>query len=310
MNKTHEIHLSLLKKHRDIYQVADLYPQNRIIPHDLLDVLASPNDHSSGFIYKNDHISSGHGETYLITDNVIDFRSAGKMESTSTQNWDKKNNGFLNYHRSLGIYTLINSVPIINYIGTKSGLAYLKNVTIVDVGGGTGHSLASLYRFPQTIRYINIDPNLRLLHDQFLRVYPELLETPMGHLLGFAEKLPFKKCSIDVVTSIESIDHMKNYQQFINEAYTILKPGGILLIAGHLDINIPQEIKNEMPLIRFLERMTRYAYYKIAYKNKTDDHTFHFSTTLEIEKNLRLNSFRIESSQVYLDNFFIKAIKE
>ena len=50
----------------------------------------------------------------------------------------------------------------------------LKNIKVLDVGGGTGHTHCSFFQFPEEIEYYLLDPNLRLLHDQFLRLYPKL----------------------------------------------------------------------------------------------------------------------------------------
>ena len=44
-----------------------------------------------------------------------------------------------------------------------------------------------------------MDPNIRLIHDQFIRLYPKLSYLKMSHIQANAEFLPIKKNSFDVV---------------------------------------------------------------------------------------------------------------
>ena len=142
------------------------------------------------------------------------------------------NEQFLNYHKSLSIYTILNASPINNYIGFKSGIANLTKVKILDAGAGTGHAYSSFFYDPETIEYFLLDPYMRLLHVQFYRIYPKLSYLKIVHILANAEYLP-KDNSFDVVLNLSSEDDFDDYRHFIKESYRVLKKGGYFLITSH-----------------------------------------------------------------------------
>ena len=180
-----KFYLDLIDKERNIYELAKLYSQNRKDVSSYIDILQDP---KTGAPLKLDGSKLVGNREYAIDDNVPDFTE----KETTSEEWKKLNAQFLNYHKSLSVYTLVNSMPIINYLSLKTGLGLIKDVKVLDVGGGTGHTHCSFFQYPETIEYYLLDPNLRLLHDQFLRFYPKLSFLKMGHILATAEFLPIK----------------------------------------------------------------------------------------------------------------------
>jgi ubiquinone/menaquinone biosynthesis C-methylase UbiE len=128
----------------------------------------------------------------------------------------------------------------------------------------------------------------------------------MSHLLGFAEQLPIKDRSMDVVISLSSIDHFADFRKFIGEAFRVLKKGGRILIAGHLDVDISNSKSDQKSLVAYLEKAARYFYYR-KYKVGGDDHTYHFHNTKELEEELSKNKFNIIDREVFLNYFYIVA---
>jgi ubiquinone/menaquinone biosynthesis C-methylase UbiE len=116
----------------------------------------------------------------------------------------------------------------------------------------------------------------------------------------------------DYVVNIDAIDHFENYPQFSKEAYRILKPGGKILVASHLDvregktssISMFDKVFNHS----FWERLTR-RFYVRKYKVGSDDHTYHFSDTKEIVMNMEKVGFVIEIDELIKGNFMIVASK-
>ena len=171
---------------RDIYKLADLFPQNRHNISHYIHLLKCINCGGGNFESSNLAITCTSCNTkFEVDDNIVNIIS----DSSNTDKWSELNEQFLGYHKSLTPYTLLNAAPFINYLSYKSGIGNLKNIKVLDVGGGTGHTLCSFFHYPETIDYYLIDPNIRLLHDQFIRVYPKLLELKMSHFRGYAEKL-------------------------------------------------------------------------------------------------------------------------
>lgn len=295
----------LIDRSRDIYELAELFPQNRRPVSEYLEVLQDPESQSS--------LSLGEGtlkgnKTYPIKDDVPYFVD----ESDRSAEWKKLNEQFLNYHKSLSVFELVNSTPIINYVSMKTGLYKSKNVKVLDVGGGTGHTFCSFFHHPEDIEYFLLDPNLRLLHDQFIRIYPKLTYLKMAHIVAYAEKLPIKDNSFDLVISYSAIDHLDDYKNFIKESYRILKPGGQLLVSSHLDKDIdPKDVvkKSLNPFgYSFWERFSRYRYVRQHFIG-SDDHTLHIESSEPISTAMSEVGFNITDEDVFKRYFYVLAEK-
>lgn len=304
------LQLKLAETERNIYQPAELIDQNRYAPGEYLHELISPYG-KQGLELVNGNIQCRETKRQIQTaDNVINLKYT---TTEGDKEWARLNTQFLNYHKSLTVYTLINSMPTLNYFAQYSGLADLKDVKVVDVGAGTGHCMASLFNYPETIDYFLLDPNLRKLHDQFIRIYPKLAKLKLKHILSHAEFLPLQDGLADVVTSISAIDHYSDYKKFIEEAHRILKPGGLIIIWSHLDK--PKTTRQQyIPWHKkifsdtFIERMARYRYYK-KHAVGEDDHTLHLHDTTEMAEALRKSGFEVVMDHTYLDYFILKARK-
>ncbi|MCC6251288.1 MAG: class I SAM-dependent methyltransferase [Bacteroidia bacterium] len=307
-----QIYFDLIDKERNIYEPARLYDQNRESVKNYIDNMRAPGDNDAILTVQDGSAKCAkNGKSYRIENEVLDFIEA-TAKRPEDKEWERLNTQFLNYHRSLSVYTLINSVPVANYLSLRSGMGDIKNKTVVDIGAGTGHVLCSFFQNPETIDYYLVDPNLRLLHDQFIRIYPKLTRLKIKHILAFAEQLPFKSEFADVVMSLSAIDHFKDYKAFFAEAYRILKPGGTIFISSHLDIppDSKDATKTSQKLFSesFYERLARYLYYK---RNKVghDDHTYHFDSLEPFENGLKEKGFVIEKSEIFKRYFFVIAKK-
>lgn len=300
-----KLYFDMIDREKNIYQQSKLYRQIRRKVDTYLHLLMDPVNKQELKLCDDFLISKN---KYKVTNDVPNFT---KIDITSNE-WEKLNTQFLNYHKSLSVYTLINSAPIINYLSIDSEIGILKNVKVLDIGGGTGHTLASFFHFPETIEYFLLDPNLRLLHDQFIRIYPKLSYLEMAHILANAENLPIVDNAFDVVLNISAIDHMDDYKKFISEAYRVLKKGGKFLISSHLDIPPHQEDKTKfMKKIfsnTFLERYIRYKYFK-RYSVGKDDHTLHLKNEKPIEDALVNAGFKITKQKVFKRYFYFLAEK-
>lgn len=296
---------SMIDVERNIYEPATLHHQKRKKVKDYINLLQDPTNGVALKIKEDMIIGS---KSYEIFQEVPVFV---KENSTSSE-WKTLNSQFLNYHKSLSVYTLINSAPINNYLSFETGFGFLEDVKVLDVGGGTGHTMATFFRNPEKIDYYLLDPNLRLLHDQFIRLYPKLSYLEMGHIIGNAETLPIKNNSFDIVLSISAIDHLDDYLKFINEAFRVLKKGGKFLVSSHLDIIEAEEdqtkVKDKIFSSSFFERLSRYLYYK-KQKVGGDDHTLHLENEIPIELALQEVGFKIIKKECFKRHFYFVAEK-
>jgi ubiquinone/menaquinone biosynthesis C-methylase UbiE len=130
------------------------------------------------------------------------------------------------------------------------------------------------------------------------------------------------------VMSISSIDHFKDYKQFIAEANRITKPGGFILIASHLDTDTiksekkisPKELVQEQNNARpFKQKVFNRLAHKFEFNSRkfhnrkrgpvADDHMHHFENTQILEEALKQGGYQVEQVEVFQRNFFIKARK-
>lgn len=322
-----KIHNYLMHQHRNIYQEAQLFEQNRKDVSTYLNALSDPFHPDEPLRIEGNSLVSDKGNSFPVRNNVIDFREGGAAKSNLDAQWNELNKTLINYQKYLTPYVLLNSLSVYSYIGEKTGLNVLKNARVVDVGAGTGQIYGTFFFHQESIDYYLVDPNLRLLHDHFLRLYPKLVHYPLSHLLCYAEHLPFVSGSVDLVMSISSIDHFKDYRQFIAESARILRSGGQILIASHLDgpstkpdrvptpaelqvNNEPRSIKHKV-YNRLNLKFERYAAKFHGKKRGTvpDDHMHHFENTDVLAEALRDGGFVVEQAEVFNHNFFIKARK-
>lgn len=106
---------------------------------------------------------------------------------------------------------------------------------VLDVGGQLGH--IRKYLAPNQ-EYCSIDPfigahRLAANKKELFSTYP--LNEPLNLIAGFAEFLPFREMSFQLVNMRSCLDHFFNPQQALLEAFRVLQPGGHLIIGLTLD---------------------------------------------------------------------------
>lgn len=95
---------------------------------------------------------------------------------------------------------------------------------IVDIGAGQGHALIPLYAAGyRRLAAVDIDSfNFELFRGQY---------NIDCHLCNAStDKLPFATESISLVINFHLIEHLSAPQRLLDEAFRILKPGGMLVI--------------------------------------------------------------------------------
>lgn len=102
--------------------------------------------------------------------------------------------------------------------------------TILDVGCGIGGTLASLNeRFTNvSLLGLNLDERQLVYAQQTVTARSE---NTIEFIQGDACALPFADQSVDAVLAVECIFHFPDRQQFLQEAFRVLKPGGWLAIS-------------------------------------------------------------------------------
>jgi MPBQ/MSBQ methyltransferase len=101
---------------------------------------------------------------------------------------------------------------------------------VVDVGAGTGFATEAIVRSVAGERVVMLDQS----PDQLARARRKRSLDGVTKLLGDAETLPFATDSQDRYVSTGSVEYWPDPQRAVAEAYRVLRPGGIALLAGPL----------------------------------------------------------------------------
>jgi MPBQ/MSBQ methyltransferase len=111
-------------------------------------------------------------------------------------------------------------------------LAHLndRRLRTLDVGAGTGFSTEGVVEHvePASVTLLDQSP------DQLRRAGRKPGLAACRFVLGDAERLPFEDDTFDRYVSCGSIEYWPDPQRAIAEAYRVLRPGGVALLAGPL----------------------------------------------------------------------------
>lgn len=101
----------------------------------------------------------------------------------------------------------------------------LKGKSIVEVGCGRGGGIAYITETFKPAKALGIDLNAKAA--KFGNSHYQL--PGLKFLQGNAQKLELEDASVDVIFNVESSHRYENMEQFLNEVYRCLKPGGSFL---------------------------------------------------------------------------------
>lgn len=115
-------------------------------------------------------------------------------------------------------------------------LGALDGKKILDVGAGTGRLSLPMANRGAHVTALDVSPKmLELLKKKNAKIIT---------VVGDAEGLPFAKETFDIVTAAFLIVHLKDPTRFFDEAYKVLKDGGILAVTNINQKN-PPEVKTK-----------------------------------------------------------------
>ncbi len=156
--------------------------------------------------------------------------------------------GFINFgfwekdvaHRSLSVKDRLESAQnLYKKVLAKGNISSRDHVLEVACGAGAGAALLLGEFALEAYKGLDASPaqivRAKKLNSCFL-------DRASFHV-GYAEQIPFSNQSFDKIFSIEAAQHFKSLAAFIREAYRVLKPGGMLVVATFFAV--PDEVPNE-----------------------------------------------------------------
>lgn len=149
----------------------------------------------------------------------------------SYKNWDKEAPYALHYG-FVDSPSVNHSESLKRMNETMANMANIRpNSRVLDAGCGVGCSAFWLAEHRQARVYgINISP-LQLQFAQTLQVDPQRVCLPVEFSLRDYTNTGFASAVFDVVWGLESVCHTEYKEDFLQEAYRLLKPGGRLVVA-------------------------------------------------------------------------------
>lgn len=107
---------------------------------------------------------------------------------------------------------------------------------LLDVGAGTGRLSVELYKMGAEVTALDLSEEmLKELNKKNRHI---------SVVIGEAERMPFPDQSFDIVCAAFLIVHLKNPLLFFDDAYRVLKDGGLLLVSN-INQKDPPKVKTE-----------------------------------------------------------------
>lgn len=102
-------------------------------------------------------------------------------------------------------------------------LPHVTGMSVLEVGCGEGYGTALLAGAARHVVGIDYDA-LTAAHAQ--RTYPQA-----RFVRANLASLPVRSAAVDVVVTLQVIEHVWNHREFLDECLRVLRPGGMLLVS-------------------------------------------------------------------------------
>ncbi len=121
----------------------------------------------------------------------------------------------------------LEDIPGIHSSRSDFVCAYAKDKVVLDVASGDGYVAYELAKNAGAKKVIGLD-NFK----QAIELAKKKYQHPcLEFQLGRAEKMSFSNNYFDLIVSLETIEHVKDYHMFLQEVKRTLKPDGIFIVS-------------------------------------------------------------------------------
>lgn len=126
---------------------------------------------------------------------------------------------------------LIYGEHLIRYMSAEK---LIKNKTILDIASGSGYGSRLMAQHAKKVYGVDVDK------DAVAYAQKHFSKSNIEYKVGDGESIPLEDNSVDVVVTFETIEHIKDYQQFIREVNRVLKPDGIAIVSTPNDLEFAE----------------------------------------------------------------------
>ncbi len=160
-------------------------------------------------------------------------------------------------------------------------LGDLKDKKVLDVGAGTGRLSLLLSKAGAVVTALDVSGEML----KVLKNKDKKIET----IISDAENLPFEDNSFDIITAAFLIVHLRDPKTFFDEAYRILKDGGILAVSNINQKEPPEVVTKEGKI-----KIESYYHRREQIVNELENLAF------QIEKNVIISEKDIWINQIII----------
>ena len=157
------------------------------------------------------------------------------------------------YHKGKLLY----GEHIVRYESLKQ---FISGKRVLDIASGSGYGTKIIGRFAKAVT--GVDNN----EDAIKYARANFAAENVTYKQGDGLAIPLEDSSVDVVVSLETIEHIEDYEAFLEELKRVLVPDGVAIISTPNDIESPKG--NHYHVHEFLFDEARNAFRK-HFKNVT-----------------------------------------
>jgi ubiquinone/menaquinone biosynthesis C-methylase UbiE len=157
----------------------------------------------------------------------------------------------------------------------------IRNKTVLDLGCGTGGILVALGL--KGAYAIGVEPSISSCRAALLRSNKYPIKSYICCAIG--ENLPFKDETFDAATAISVIEHVKDKNAVLSEAYRVTKKGGTLFFWGPNNV-WPREEHFRIFWPPLLPKKMGKIYLRLRGKNYSELENISYIIPCKIEKTL------------------------
>jgi 2-polyprenyl-3-methyl-5-hydroxy-6-metoxy-1,4-benzoquinol methylase len=116
----------------------------------------------------------------------------------------------------------------------ESAATLVKNKVVLDIACGSGYGSLILAGSAEKVYGVDVDEaTIKYAQEKYHKKNIE-------YKVGDGAQIPLSDNSVDVVVSFETIEHIKNYHQFIKEVKRVLKKDGLAIISTPNDLEFAE----------------------------------------------------------------------
>ena len=121
---------------------------------------------------------------------------------------------------------LVGDIQSEHYHRYLLALRFARGLDVLDVASGEGFGSAILGQVARSVVGVDVDAgSVRFANENYL-------SERVSFRRGDATALPVADCSIDVIVSFETIEHLTDHDAFLAEIHRVLRPDGRLVISS------------------------------------------------------------------------------